>query len=260
MKRTLRIAHIKETPEKFVKHSLLLSLYISIGICGAFFLFFSKSFDSRLDAVALLPLVFLLSSFPVFFFMMQTPKGNIRKRQREMDKYVLFTGRYLLVKMESGTPLFNSIIDASKSYGVSGKYFKEILDDIAAGTNIEDALENAREYNSSAYFKKILWQLVASIKTGTDITNALRSTLKVIADDQIIEIKKYAKKLNALMLFYMLIACVVPSLGVTLFLLVASFLELDLSQAFLFAVLFFLAMVQVIFIIMVRSIRPVMEL
>ena len=191
---------------------------------------------------------------------MKTPAGVIGKRRKEIDKEVLFSGRYLLVKMESGTPLFNSIIDASKSYGVSAKYFREIVDDIAAGTTIEEALDHAREYNSSEYFKKILWQIIASLKTGTDVTASLRSTLTVISQRQVIQIKEYGKKLNALMLFYMMLACVVPSLGVTLFLLVGSFLELDISPVFLYAVLFFLATIQMVFIILIKSARPLMDI
>jgi archaeal flagellar protein FlaJ len=233
-------------------------MYCAIGFTILGFLFLVGSMGAMFMAVA--PAIFVAGVFLAFFFLMNTPNGIIKKRQKDIDKEVLFAGRYLLVKMESGTPLYNSLIDASKSYGVSGKYFREIIDDISAGTTIEDALENAREFTSSTYFKKILWQLIAALKTGTDVTITLRNTLKTIADSQIIEIKEYGKKLNALMLFYMLAAIVVPSLGITLSILVASFMNLSIPSMFFLVVLFFLSVIQVFFIILVRASRPMMEL
>lgn len=258
LKRTLLIARIKDSPERFVSRNIMLAVYFAIGFCMLGFLFFSKSMGAKY--IAAIPAVFIVGFFLAFFFLMNTPQGVIRQRKKDIDKEVLFAGRYLLVKMESGTPLYNSLIDASKSYGVAGKYFREIIDDISAGTNIEDALEHAREYTSSEYFKKIMWQLIAALKTGTDVTVSLRNTLKSIADRQIIEIKEYGKKLNALMLFYMLAAIVVPSLGITLAILVASFMNLNIPPIFFFAVLFFLSLIQLSFILLVRSSRPMMEL
>ncbi|MFH1182600.1 MAG: type II secretion system F family protein [Candidatus Woesearchaeota archaeon] len=258
LKRILLVARIRDSPEKFVSRSMMLAMYFAVGLCILGFLFFSKSMGAKV--IAAIPAIFLVGFFLAFVFMMNTPQGVIRRRQKDIDKEVLFAGRYLLVKMESGSPLYNSLIDASKSYGVAGKYFREIIDDISAGTNIEDALEHAREYTSSEYFKKILWQLIAALKTGTDVTVSLRNTLKVIADSQIIEIKEYGKKLNALMLFYMLAAIVVPSLGITLAILVASFMNLSIPPIFFLAVLFFLSLIQLFFIMLVRSNRPMMEL
>ncbi len=256
LKHDLRVAHISETPEHFVKKSLMMSLYSGFGLTAVLFLFFSKMG---------LPIPLIILAFPIttallFFFMMNTPKGRMRKRQRLIDNEVLFAGRYLLVKLESGAPLFNSLIDASKSYGVSGQYFKEIVDDISTGTPIEEALENARKYTTSEKFKKILWEIVATIKTGTEVTNALRATLKSIMNEQIMEIKQYAKKLNALMMFYMVIACVAPSLGMTIFIILSGFLQLSLSQMHFFGVIFMLAVLQMFFIIIIRASRPMVNL
>jgi len=42
LKRALRMAHIKQLPEQFVKKGMLLSLYASAAIAFVFFMFFSK--------------------------------------------------------------------------------------------------------------------------------------------------------------------------------------------------------------------------
>lgn len=257
--KTLKTAHANTTVQKFVKRALLLATYVAATMSVLFFFLFAKQIGVA-TVLLFVPIIFIVAFFMTLMFVMQTPKGMIRKRQREIEKDVLFAGRYLLVKMESGAPLYNSLIDASKSYGVGAKYFREIVEDIETGRTIEQALENAREYNASLKFKKILQQLIAALKTGTDVTGALRSTLKRISADQLLEIKAYGKKLNSLMLFYMVLAVVVPSLGVTLFILIASFLELDIGAGHLFAALFFLGLIQLVFIGLVKAARPLVDL
>ena len=258
LKKDLKIAHMQKSPDEFVSQSLRISLLISLTFSILAFFMLVKSM--KIKVVLPVILVFIVSLIFVFFFLLQTPKGVISKRRKEIEREVLFSGRYLLVKMESGSPLLNSLMDASKRFTVSSKYMKEIVDEIDTGTPIEDALENAREYNASEKFKKILWQVLSALKTGTEVTEALRSTLKTIANEQMNEIREYGKKLNSLMLFYMVIACIVPSLGVALFIIIASFLQLAVSEITLFIVLFMLVVMQVAFIIMIKASRPTMEM
>ncbi len=255
----LKKAHNKFRPEKFVQRSLRLAAYASLALAILSFFLFGKTMS--IGGLAMLVLLVLVVSFiALLAFLLQSPKSAIRKRQRDIDKEVLFAGRYLLVKMESGSPLVNTIEDASHGYGVSAKYFREIIDDINTGTPVEEALENQRAYNASEKFKRILWQIVTALKTGTDVTGSLRSVLKAIGAQQIIEVKEYGKKLNSLMLFYMVVACVAPSLGLTMFLIISGFLNLDINSAALFAILFFLASVQVMFLIMIKAARPLVEI
>ncbi len=250
------VAHMRETPKQLVKKAIIFSF--SSAIAATFFIF--VILEKQMSSLSILPLLFVLVLVLVFVFMLQTPKVYIRKREREINKEVLFAGRYLLVKLESGTPLFNALIDASKSYGVAGKYFKEIVDDINMGTPIEESLENARKYNASKNFRLILWQIVTSLKTGAEVADSLRKTLNQITQEEIIEIKEYGKKLNSLVMFYMIIACVIPSLGVTMIVIVSSFMDLDIGMSHLFTVLFFLAIIQFLFISLIKSARPMVNL
>ncbi len=256
LKHNLRVAHMKATPHQFVKQAVTLSAYSTFGAAVLLFFLLSKMGISLLVIPVAIPPVFFLS----FIFIIQTPKGSIRKREREINKEVLFAGRYLLVKLESGEPLFNSLIDASKSYGVCAKYFKEIVDDVSTGVPIEAALENARSYTPSKKFRKVLWQIVSTIKTGTDVTTALRSTLRAIAQQQVIEIKEYGKKLNALMMFYMVIACVAPSLGMAMFIIFSGFMNLQITTAHFIGVVFILAVLQLFFLMMIKSSRPMVNI
>ena len=259
LKKSLRMAHVKQTPEVFVKRAFRLSLYASFALGATAFFGTAKMLPIQ-NVLALVPAVLVASFLLIFTFFINSPKGIIRKRQRDIDKDALFAGRYMLIKLESGSPIVNTLVDASRGYGIAAKYFREIVGEINTGISVEDALESARSYTSSEKFKKILWQLLITLKTGTDVTNPLKATLASIAQDQVIEIKEYGKKLNSLMLFYMVTACIAPSLGLAMFLIIGSFINLELSNSALFAILFLLAIIQGFFLVMIKAARPMVEL
>ena len=191
-----------------------------------------------------------------FFLMLKRPEVSIAKREREIDKDVLFAGRFLLVKLNSGKPLINALFDASESYGVAGGYFKEIVEDIKVGTPLEEALEKAYKTTPSRRFKKILFQINNALKIGVDVSQPLESILQEISQEQLLEIQKYGKKLNSIIMFYLLLAIVVPSLGITLFSIVASMMSIKIDMTVFGAILLFLTFVQVIFIGLIRGVRP----
>ncbi len=254
--KNIKIAHINKEPEEFVKNAFSFSLMIGLAVA-----FFAALFSFKFELNKSLILVsFIMVFISSLLFILQTPKGIIRKREREINKEILFAGNYLLVKLESGLPLFNALIDISESYGVAAKYFKEIVDEIQTGTPIEEALENAKEFNASEKFKRILWQIVTSLKTGVEVSDGLRSTLHDITEQQILEIKAYGKTLNSVMMFYMIIGVVMPSLGMALFTIFASFMSLEINNGFMFATLFMLGAIQVTFIIIMKSTRPMVTL
>lgn len=256
IKRKLKIAHIKDSPEVFVQKAFKSAMTLAMLLTIIFFFFLSTFGKSLLALAYIFPMLLLV----FFSFMMHTPDAYIRKRQREIEKEVLFAGRFILVKIESGEPFFNALIDASKAHGFAGKYFREIVDDVNLGTSIEKALDNAIEYSPSENFRRILMQVNNSLKTGIDVAETLRAILKQIADEQIIAIKDYGKKLNSIAMFYMLIGVVVPALGVTMFIVISSFLSIQISFRYLLFAAFMLTFLQFIFISLFKSIRPMVDL
>ncbi|MGM5482931.1 MAG: type II secretion system F family protein [Nanobdellota archaeon] len=251
----LRMAHIKDTPEFFVKKALNGGFFIGIGIAIFFFFIFSLL---KINLLLLLPIL-VASTILSFFVVIKSPITEIRKRQRELDKEVLFAGRFLLVKLYSGKPLLNCLIEASKGYGIAGKYFKEIVDDINMGSSIEKALENAMKYSPSAKFKKILFQINNSLKVGVDVTYALDKKLDEIGKDQLNDIKRYSKKLNSLSLFYMIIAIVLPSLGSAIITVIGSLMGMlsdqNSAQTLFYGIWIFLFIIQFMFITIFKSSR-----
>jgi pilus assembly protein TadC len=248
----LRGAGMNKKPPDFVGESLrsgfVMALMVSIL---SVFLILKNELQ-----LSLVILVFLVS-FGIFFsLMLKRPDVAMNKREREIDKDVLFAGRFLLVKLNSGKPLINALFEASESYGVAGEYFREIVEDIRLGTSLEDALENAYKTTPSKKFRKILFQINNALKIGVDISQPLEATLEEISYEQLIEIQRYGKKLNSITMFYLLAAIVAPSLGITLFSIVASMLSLKINLPVFFVILFFLSLIQLMFIAIIRSMRP----
>lgn len=252
LKKKLIMAGINKKPIDYVKESVNNSLFVSILFSIIVTLLMTKSGKSFLVIIPL----FMIFFFIFFMLFMKRIDAIIIKRAKEIDKDVLFAGRFLLVKLNSGKPLINSLIDASNSYGVAEKYFKEIVNDINLGTPIEEALDKASNNTPSKRFRKILFQINNALKIGVDVSTSLENTLDNISQEQLVEIQRYGKKLNSLTMFYMLIAIVLPSLGVTLISVIGSMISLNLTMQSFIVILFILILVQLIFISMFKSIRP----
>lgn len=252
LKRKLYMAALDITPEMYVKDKLKKTTMVA-GTLGVLAFFF-------IDKVGYNPVwaaVILIVSFLLLFRMqMKQVDATVAKRAKMIDKDVLFAGRFMLIKLNSGRPLINAIEDATRTYGVSNEYFKEIIKDIDLGTPLEQALEKATTNCPSNKLKKILFQITNALKVGTDVTNFFEAILDEIAEEQLIEIKKYGKKLNSLTMFFMLFAIVMPSLGMTMVIVIISLININLQGSDFIFIILLLMFLQFIFLTMFRAIRP----
>lgn len=223
------------------------------------FLFFFVLQKAKLSLALLVP-AFAVLFIITFEYSLLAVKAKIRKREREIDKEVIFVGRYLLVKIYSGRPLLNALIETAGSRGIASKYIKEIVDDIDTGNTIENALKNAMIYSPSDKLRRILFHINNALQLGIDVTKPLESVLEEITREEELEIKKYGKKLNTLVIFYMLVAVILPSLGVALFIVISSFLNFQIELKGLLLFIFFIVVLQFVFITFFKSARPMVNL
>ncbi len=256
LKTELRTAYLPYTPIEYLRNSLKFAVIYSSMITILFFFVLNKA---NLSLLFLVPIFIILLYF-FFNYTLIRIKARIRHKEREINKEVLFVGRYLLVKLYSGRPLLNALIEISNAKGVTAKYVKEIVDDITTGNTIEEALASAMIYTPSDKFRKILFHINNALQLGIDVTKPLESILKEITKEQELEITKYGKKLNTLVIFYMLAAVVVPSLGVAMFIVISSFVSLPIDLTVLLVFIFFIGIIQFVFIAIFKSIRPMVNL
>ena len=252
LKNRLKSGGINKSPDAYVKESLSSGIFMGI-LTTVLFTFLALKMKFPLIFI---PVFLVISVAGMCSLLLKRADAAASRRAKEIDRDVLFAGRFLLVKLNAGKPLLNSIIDASKSYGVAGKYFNEIVKDIELGTTLEQALDTAYKTSPSFKFRKILFQINNSLKIGVDVTQSLEAVLDEITKEQLIEIQRYGKKLGSVTMFYMLAAIIAPSLGITLFTVIASMISLKLDLQIFIIILFLLLIIQVIFISVFRSIRP----
>ena len=251
----LKQAGMEDKPEDFIRKTFISAFYMTTGLVVFLFLILAKLNVLKGALFLIVPIIF----FVMFFYMIRLPDVKITRKEKEISKEIVFAGRFIIIELESGVPLYNAMLNVSKNYDVIGKYFKEITDKVDLGTSMEDALNEAVEFIPSNDFRKILWQIINSIRTGADVGKSLYSVMEQITKDQITEVNKYGKKLNPLAMFYMIVAVILPSLGMTMLIILSSFIKFEISLTILIALAFFLGFVQFMFIAMVKFSRPAIE-
>jgi len=256
LKKEIKIAHLRTSPQQFIYDNIKFSLFFSLGLTVLFFFIVDKADLSFI----LLPIAFIFLFIFVFYFGFLKLRARIIKRRKEIDREVLFAGQYLLIKLYSGRPLLNALIETSKSYGVASKYIREIVNDINTGNSLEMALENAMTYSPSERFRKILFHINNALRLGIDVTKPLSAVLEEIMWEEQLEIQKYGKKLNTIIVFYMLAAIVIPSIGMTIFIVISSFINFTLSLNHFLVMLGFIVLIQMFFISVFKSARPYVNL
>ncbi len=256
LKTVLKQAGLKGEPQLFVKKTLVSAIYMSVGVNILFLFAFLK-----LGISPLFLLISLLIITPIMFaYLIKTPVVYIQKRRKEINKEIIFAGRALLIELDSGISLFNSLVSISRGYGLVGEEFKKIVTQIKMGTHIEDAIDKVIETTPSDNLRRLLWQILNSLKTGSNVARSIEEVLEQIAKEQIIEVEAYGKKLNPLAMFYMMMAVIVPSLGITMLVVLASLISFNMTLPMLIGLAVFVGLFQAMFIVMIKSMRPAIEL
>jgi pilus assembly protein TadC len=255
LKHKLKKAGMNYKPEEFVKRTFLSTFYMTTGLVAFFALILAKFSLLKGLMFLFIPIIFFL----LLNYMLKLPDVKISKKERDISKEIVFAGRYLVIELESGVPLYKAFYNLSKNYELIGPYFKEIVYKVDLGTSLEEALTEAVEYIPSDDFRRLLWQILNSIRTGSNIAKSLVSVLEQIAREQTIEVNKYGRKLNPLAMFYMIIAVILPSLGVTMLIVLSSFVEFEVDITILLVIAFLIGFVQFMFLSMIKFSRPSIE-
>jgi pilus assembly protein TadC len=248
----LRQAGIPETPDKFIRKVLIASFVYTILISVIVAFAFLKY---KVGIFFLIP-VFPISFFALFSYLLRFPDIKKMKRGKSIEREAVFVGRHLLIELASGISLYDALKGAAKNFRTSGKVFQQIVDNVKMGTSIEDALDEGIERCPSGNLRKILWQVNNSLQTGTDVTKSLSSVVDQISKEQMIDIKRYGRKLNPLAMFYMVLAVVIPSLGITLLIILSTLIKFPVSLQLLLAAAALVGVVQFAFISIIKSSRP----
>jgi len=194
----------------------------------------------------------------IFFYLINYPKLVASRRMKILEADLLNSLQHMLVEIKSGVPLFNSMISISVGYGEISEEFKKTVKEINAGKSEIEALEEASRRNPSLYFRRTLWQLTNSIKAGSDIGDALEAIVHNLTQEQIIAIRKYGQELSPYTLVYMLIAIIMPTLGITFLIILSSFAGIAVPKLIFPLIVIALAVFQYFYMGIIKTKRPLM--
>jgi len=243
----LRQAGIMSEPEDYIKSILATAILLSIGLFFTVF-FFTLSVWAILVIPASIPLLFI--------YFIKYVDIKIEKIQKKVDEEIIFAARFLIIGIESGVPIHKIFEDMEKNYEYVGYYFGEILNKVYFGTTMEDAISDTLNVSPSQNLRRLLWQVMNSLQTGTEVAGALNSVTEQIVREQAIAVSEYGKKLSPLAMFYMTISIIVPSLGITMLVILASFMGIIISMPILIVLAILIGFVQFMFLSVARSSRP----
>jgi len=195
----------------------------------------------------------------MYVYLLIYPKYIVSQRVKKIEKNLLFALRNVLIELRSGIPIFDALVSVSmRDFGPISDEIKIVVDRVSSGTNIIKALEELAVRNPSQYFRRALWQIVNSMKAGSDLSDNLSDVVKTLSKEQLIEVGEYKSKLNPLSMMYMMIAVIMPSMGITILLVVSSLPGMGelANERMLWMLLASTSLLQVIFLAIIKAQRP----
>ncbi|VVC02936.1 Type II secretion system (T2SS), protein F [Candidatus Bilamarchaeum dharawalense] len=181
----------------------------------------------------------------------------IKKVAAMENKDLLFALREIIMDVDSGVPLFDSMKNvATSDYRQVSASFEAVIREVETGNSEVEALKHLAIRSESEFMKRTIWQMVNALESGASMKNALSGIADALEAASYREIKNYSANLNFLLLMYMLVAAVAPSLGVTFMVLLSAFGGLGVDLVSVGFLVGGSAILQVIMIGYMSSTRP----
>lgn len=195
-----------------------------------------------------------------FLYINMYPKLLVARKIREMERCLLYALRHLTIQIKSGVPLYDSLVSLTQQdYGLLSKEVAECVKKISTGWSTEQALDELALRNPSPYFRRIVWQITNAMRSGVELGGVLENALENLIAEHRVAIRRYGSQLSPLVMLYMMLAVLIPSMGITFLFILASFTGLPLSETLLWLTLGLLAFFQFSFVGLVKSRRPSFE-
>jgi pilus assembly protein TadC len=200
----------------------------------------------------------VIISFFIFGYMLLLPSTKMKARATLIDRDLEYMLKDMYIQLSSGVPLFDTLVNIARGeYGECTKICEGIIQEVEQGKSMTDVLDDVGMWSPSEYFRKSLWQLVNALKSGSDVANALEVMSNDIRMEKENKIKSYGKELNLYGLIYMMGCVIVPSMGVTLLVILSSFIGGEaINETLFWIIMLGLIIFQFVFITYVKNKRP----
>ncbi|MCL4391614.1 MAG: type II secretion system F family protein [Candidatus Parvarchaeota archaeon] len=205
---------------------------------------------------AILPVLIIVVPAVYFLYFLNFPKLQATKRNKLIEEQVVFATREIMIKVGSGVPVFNALLDvANGEYGVVSEEFKLAIEEIESGVPQEVALDHLARRVPSQSLRRAIDIMLNAIKSGSDVAGTLSLINDMLIKKQQSDMKSYAGELTPMSMAYMLISVVVPSLGMSVFVILGSLAHFN-TVDIIYIIPPFLLIFQIFFMGMVGNRRP----
>lgn len=256
LKLELMQADMEVTPREYAGMALVVGLSNAIAVYALVAII---GFATAKDLLALALLGGLIVGIASFATVIFYPRIVSVRKTRSLEDALIPALRQLLIGLRSGVPLFQAMTSVSTGYGEVSVEFRKMVKEMNAGMSQADVLNEASKRIASFRFRRVLWQINNALKVGSDVATALDAMLEELTRERIDEIRRYGQELNPWVMIYMIAAVVIPSLGITMLIVVLSFLNIPIPKAVFPAIWILLLGFQIFFMSFVKSRRPVVE-
>jgi len=221
----MRNLGIEGPPEYFCTIAAISSAIWAFLI--AFMVLMALTMNQTMVLPAKIIIAFLAFLVGLLFFMvlhLAFPRIIAKGIAGKIDHELIFAMRDMLIQVNSGIPLFNTIENiGNSSYKNVGPEFREVANQVKGGGSLMEELENMAIRTQSEYLKKIAWQLVTSIRAGSNISSTLKGIVKLLTDYQFSLFKSFNAELNFIILIFLMVAAVLPTIGTTVLVIFSVF-------------------------------------
>ena len=187
------------------------------------------------------------------------PKVFVSRKEKDVERNLLFALEDILIQLDSGIPLFDIMTNISGSnYGELSVEFRKAVKRIGSGEPEAEVLADISAKSHSVFFKRTLWQISNGLNAGSDMSMIIRENIKMLNEEQMIQIQNYGNQLNPLIMMYMLISVIVPALSVSFITVIASMmgLEENLTIGIFLGLFVFVVFFQIMFLGLIKSRKP----
>jgi flagellar protein FlaJ len=254
---TLRSADMKIPLNEYISlvtFASFLTFFFAM-IFGTIFITFT--FISTAYSYTLAIILSLLSSGGVFFFGYYYPNLKAKSVKTDIERSLPFAVFYMATSASSGvnpTQIFKML---SIRGGMVGKEAKKIYNDVVTmGMNLSDALQKSATRSPSPQFADLLWGMISIITTGGDIEGYLRGKTRTFMAQYRRSLNDYAKQISLYTEIYITLIIIGSLFFIILIAIISPLTGGATSMIQTFLVFFFIPLVSMGFIILLKGISP----
>jgi len=262
LKKDLKMSGMKKTLEEYLSMAIMTCIVLFIIELPLFSVIFS-----------MLNLGFLFSFFMAittsilictFFFVLfvNYPKFIVRDKARSVERTLPFAGIYLSTIASSRLPPHKifEIFSKFKEYGEVTKEARRIVADMEMfGLNIYDSLERAVDRTPSRELRDLFWSILSTLRAGGDLQTYLTEESKTFLNNYRRKLNEFAQSLA----IYLEIYLTALVLGTIFFIILTSVMSgftgivaQDMIFIQFFLIFFFVPLISVAFIILIKASSP----